>query len=87
MAAAKYGNRACIVLYFLLAEVDRVNCQTEQQEAQALRHQYEGSIRHASCSEVQDEVNIRNEIGDQIDEVDKVIQVLLKAGMTSDALR
>ena len=87
LTVAKYGNRACIVLYFLLAEVDRVNCQTEQQEAQALRHQFHGSIRHASCSEVQDEVNIRNEIGDQIDEVDKVIQVLLKAGMTSDALR
>ena len=87
LAAAKYGNRAYIVLYFLLAEVDRVNCQTEQQEAQALRHQFHGSIRHASCSEVQDEVNIRSEIGDQIDEVDKVIQVLLKAGMTSDALR
>ena len=31
-------------------------------------------------------MNIRHEVGDQIDEVDKVIQVLLKAGMTSDAL-
>ena len=87
MAFMKYGNRACIVLYFLLAEVDRMNCQAERQEGEELRHQYEGSIRHASCSEIQDEVNIRDEIGDQVDEVDKVIQVLLKAGMTSDALR
>ena len=87
LAIIKYASYFCIVLYFLLAEVDRVSCQIEAQEAEALQHHYQGSIRHASCSEVQDEVNIRNEIGDQIDEVDKVIQVLLKAGMTSDALR
>ena len=61
-------------LYFLLAEVDRVNCQIEMEEAEALQNQYHGSIRHASCSEVQDEVNIRHEIGDQVDEVDQVIQ-------------
>ena len=87
LVVTKYCNHSCIALYFLLAEVDRINCQAEAQEATALRNQYQGSIRHASCSEVQDEVNIRNEIGDQVDEVDKVIQVLLKAGMTSDALR
>ncbi|CAK9066506.1 Uncharacterized protein SCF082_LOCUS33844 [Durusdinium trenchii] len=87
LAIIKYASYFCIVLYFLLAEVDRVSCQIEAQEAEALQHHYQGSIRHASCSEVQDEVNIRNEIGDQVDEVDKVIQVLLKAGMTSDALR
>ena len=81
------GHRICILVYFLLAEVDRVNCQTETEEAEALQNQYQGSIRHASCSEVQDEVNIRHEIGDQVDEVDQAIQVLLKAGMTSDALR
>ena len=80
-------HRICILLYFLLAEVDRVNCQTEMEEAEALQNQYQGSIRHASCSEVQDEVNIRHEIGDQVDEVDQAIQVLLKAGITSDALR
>ena len=80
-------QRICIWLYFLLAEVDRVNCQTEMEEAEALQKQYQGSIRHASCSEVRDEENIRHEMGDQVDEVDQVIQVLLKAGMTSDALR
>ena len=80
-------HRICIWVYFLLAEVDRVNCQTEMEEAEALQKQYQGSIRHASCSEVRDEVNIRHEIGDQVDEVDKVIQVLLKAGISSDALR
>ena len=82
-----YWHRICILVYFLLAEVDRVNCQIEMEEAEALQNQYHGSIRHASCSEVQDEVNIRHEIGDQVDEVDQAIQVLLKAGMTSDALR
>ena len=82
-----YWHRICILVYFLLAEVDRVNCQIEMEEAEALQNQYQGSVRHASCSEVQDEVNIRHEIGDQVDEVDQAIQVLLKAGMTSDALR
>ena len=80
-------HRICIWVYFLLAEVDRVNCQTEMEEAEALQTQYQGSIRHASCSEVRDEVSIWHEIGDQVDEVHKVIQVLLKAGMTSDSLR
>ena len=76
-----------MVVYFLLAEIDRLNWQVAEHEAEQLHQQYQGSIRQASCSEMQDEVNIRNEIGDQVDEVDKVIQVLLKAGMTSDALR
>ncbi|CAK9087639.1 unnamed protein product [Durusdinium trenchii] len=80
-------HRILIFSYFLLAEVDRVNCQTEMEGAEALQNHYQGSIRHASCSEVRDEVNIRHEIGDQVDEVDKVIQVLLKAGISSDALR
>ncbi|CAK9066671.1 unnamed protein product [Durusdinium trenchii] len=87
LAVTQLSNRVGIIIYFLLAEVDRVNCQTERQEAEALQNQYQGSIRHASCSEVQDELNIRNEIGDQVHEVDKVIQVLMKAGLTSNALR
>ena len=78
---------SCMVVYFLLAEVDRLNCQIAKNEADQLQDQYLGSIQYASCSEIQDEMNIRHEVGDQIDEVDKVIQVLLKAGMTSDALR
>ena len=73
-------------VYFLLAEVDRVNYQTEMEEAEALQHQFQ-SVRYARCSLSRDEMNIRNEIGDQIDEVDEVIQVLSKAGITSDALR
>ena len=76
-----------LVGYFLLAEVDRVYWQAEEHETELLQHQYRGSIRQASCSESQDEINIRNEIGEHFDEVDKVIQVLMKAGMTSNALR
>ena len=79
--------RASILGYFVLAEVDRVSLQAEQREADALKNQYPGSVRHALCSVVQDENQIRNEIGDQVEEVDKVIQVLMKAGLTSDALR
>ena len=76
-----------LVAYFLIAEIDRLTWQVAEHEAEQLHNQYQGSIRQASCSEVQDEANIRTEIGDQVDEVDDVIQVLLKAGMTSDALR
>lgn len=71
----------------MLAEVDRVNWQTEKHEAEELEQSYQGSIRDASCLESQDERNIWNEIGTLADEVDKVIRVLMKAGMTSDALR
>ena len=79
--------RACILAYFILSELDRVNWQTEMQQAEELQNKFQGSVRQASCSDSSDELNIRNEIGDQVDEVDKVIQVLLKAGLTSDALR
>ena len=86
LAVDRYA-RVCIVLYFLLAEGDRVNWRLEKHEAEELQNNYQGSLRHASCSYIQDEVNIRNEIGGHVDEVDKVIQVLLKAGMSSDVLR
>ena len=86
--AANYRfARACILVYFLLSELDRVNWQTEMQQAEELQNNFQGSVRRASCSDSKDELNIRHEIGDQVDEVDKVIQVLLKAGLTSDALR
>ena len=75
-------HRILIFSYFLLAEIDRVNWQAEMEGAEALQNHYQGSIRHASCSEVRDEVNVRNEIGHQVDEVDKVAQVLLKAGIS-----
>ena len=64
-----------------------MNWQTEKHEAEELEQSYQGSIRDASCLESQDERNIWNEIGTLADEVDKVIRVLMKAGMTSDALR
>ena len=80
-------TRAEIVAYFLLSEVDSVNWQADLDAEAELRNEFQGSLRHAACSEVQDEENIWTEISDQRDEVDKVIQVLLKAGMTSDALR
>ncbi|CAK8986600.1 Uncharacterized protein SCF082_LOCUS620 [Durusdinium trenchii] len=76
-----------LILFFLLAEVDRVRLGIAAHEADLLQNQYQGSICHASCSELQDEQNIWTEIGNKRNDVDKAIQVLLKAGMTSDALR
>ena len=76
-----------LLFYFILAELDRVHLSVASHEADLLENQYQGSLRQACCSEIRDEMNIRSEIGDQVDEVDKVIQVLLRAGMTSDALR
>ena len=85
--ARTFMARSFYAAYFVLAEIDRLTLSAGVQEAKELQEQYEGSIHHAKCSELQDEVNIRSEIGDQVDEVDKVIQVLIKTGMTSPALR
>ena len=79
--------RSLLPFYFMLAELDRVSLHVAARETDLLENQYQGSIRQASCSQTEDERNIRSEIGDQVDEVDKVIEVLLKAGMTSAALR
>ena len=79
--------RSMMVAYFLLAEVDRVNWRIAVHETEKLQKHYQGSISCARCTKPQDEINIRNEIGHQVHQVDKVIQVLLNAGMTSDALR
>ncbi|CAK9071473.1 unnamed protein product [Durusdinium trenchii] len=86
-ASTVWYTRVSMLAYFLLAEIDRLNWQTEISETEQLQNQFGGTIRQAACSQVQDELNIRHEIGDQVDEVDKVIHVLLKAGLTSDALR
>ena len=84
---SEYFVHGMLAFYFILAELDRVQWRIAVREAKLLENQYQGSIRHASCSQIQDELSIRSEIGNEVDEVDKVIQVLLKAGMTSDALR
>ncbi|CAK9091064.1 unnamed protein product [Durusdinium trenchii] len=83
----QYSLRSMLIFYFMLAGLDRVNLHIAAREAELLENQYQGSIRQASCSQIQDEMNTRSEIGNQVDKVDKVIEVLLKAGMTSDALR
>lgn len=79
--------RVEVMLYFFLAEVDRVRWQVEQESEGQLRNQFPGSVRHASCSDAQDTVNIFSEIVHQIDDVDKAIRTLLKAGLSSDAFR
>eukprot|EP00913_Durusdinium_trenchii_P025261 g23715.t1 len=57
--------RSMIVMYFVLAEADRIHWRVAEQEADKLQDDYQGSIGHSSCSERQDEVHIWNEIGDQ----------------------
>ena len=76
-----------VMLYFFLAEVDRVRWQVEQESEAQLRNQFKGSVRHACCSDAQDTVNIFAEIAHQIDDVDTAIRTLLKAGLSSDSFR
>ena len=72
---------------FLIAEFDRVRSLQIDREGQQLRKQYDGSIRFASCSQETDQRNIWDEIGDKVEEVDRAIDVLISAGMSSPALR
>ena len=71
----------------VLMEIDRINEVFTAFEAQQLQRHYQGSIRFAKCSQAADAANISREIGEQTDAVDFAIQVLLKAGMSSPALR
>lgn len=70
-----------------LMEVDRINAIFITLEAQQLQQKYRGSIRFAECSQRTDAQNIGQEIGDRTHAVDFAIQVLLKAGMSSPAIR
>ncbi|CAE7198454.1 unnamed protein product [Symbiodinium natans] len=73
--------------FFLLLEVDRVNGKARLEEAEQLRHGFQGSIAHATCSEEADAIRIFGEIGEKTGAVDYAIDVLLAAGMSSPTLR
>eukprot|EP00439_Symbiodinium_sp_Y106_P052121 s2101_g6.t5 len=74
-------------VFFLLLEVDRVNGEIRQQEAQQLSRGFSGTIRHATASEAADAIRILDEIGEKTDAVDYAIQVLLTAWTSSPTLR
>ncbi|CAJ1351901.1 unnamed protein product, partial [Effrenium voratum] len=75
-----------VMIFFLLAELDRIMWEARTVECQQLRHGFEGICR-ASCKEPEDEQRIRAEIGDKVAEVDQAIEVLISAGMSTPALR
>eukprot|EP00931_Biecheleriopsis_adriatica_P068603 TRINITY_DN42533_c0_g1_i1.p1 TRINITY_DN42533_c0_g1~~TRINITY_DN42533_c0_g1_i1.p1 ORF type:complete len:457 (+),score=75.51 TRINITY_DN42533_c0_g1_i1:31-1401(+) len=77
----------CMAVYFIVAEADRIRIATTRKTIAQLRDGYSGSIQHAECSVATDEANIRSEIGNDIQAVDHSIQVLISAGMSSQALR
>jgi len=75
------------IFVFVIAEVDRVRSDRIEEEGQALRKHYKGSIRFAACSQPTDMKNIWDEIGNTVHEVDVAIHLLISAGMSSPSLR
>eukprot|EP00928_Gymnodinium_smaydae_P066030 TRINITY_DN4908_c0_g2_i4.p1 TRINITY_DN4908_c0_g2~~TRINITY_DN4908_c0_g2_i4.p1 ORF type:complete len:561 (-),score=84.72 TRINITY_DN4908_c0_g2_i4:226-1908(-) len=75
------------MLYFALAEVDRVRAIEADIEAKYLKFDYSGSARDANCSSVQDKHNILLEIEGSLPVVDGRIQALVEAGMSTEAIQ
>lgn len=69
--------------YFLVAELDRVRLAAFEVEAENLKRGFERSARHARCTKAEDESAIWGEIGSATDEVDHVIDVLIRATQAS----
>lgn len=76
-----------LLLFFLVAEVDRRRYIDSRCAARLLENGYTGSIQHARCSSDEDERNIREEIGNNSEAVDCTINVLMDAGMSTPSLR
>ncbi|CAE6966568.1 unnamed protein product [Symbiodinium natans] len=74
---------------FCMMEADRINSQATRIAAAELLQGYEdqGSVEYAECSRDADALSIRAEIGDKFGEVDYAIHVLLRAGISTPALR
>eukprot|EP00438_Fugacium_kawagutii_P000505 Skav217666 [mRNA] locus=scaffold2919:176612:178294:+ [translate_table: standard] len=84
------GTRKCYwmsgSIVFCIMDYDRVRGLSTMFEAEELDRGYKG-IEHAECSEASDAVNIRREIGNQVEAVDHAIGVLLAAGMSTPKLQ
>jgi len=70
----------------LLAELDRRRAVVSERQASQLERGY-ASVLDASCSNAQDEINLREEIGGRTTQVDEAIRVLIMAGMSTSSLR
>eukprot|EP00928_Gymnodinium_smaydae_P066036 TRINITY_DN4908_c0_g4_i1.p1 TRINITY_DN4908_c0_g4~~TRINITY_DN4908_c0_g4_i1.p1 ORF type:complete len:562 (-),score=54.15 TRINITY_DN4908_c0_g4_i1:293-1978(-) len=93
-AFAGYATVRCNVmtypphmLYFLLAEVDRIRAIEAKTEAMHLKFDYSGSALDAGCSSEEDKHNIFVEIEGSLSVVDGTIQALVEAGMSTAALQ
>eukprot|EP00443_Scrippsiella_acuminata_P130738 CAMPEP_0115603064 /NCGR_PEP_ID=MMETSP0272-20121206/16230_1 /TAXON_ID=71861 /ORGANISM="Scrippsiella trochoidea, Strain CCMP3099" /LENGTH=570 /DNA_ID=CAMNT_0003038565 /DNA_START=48 /DNA_END=1760 /DNA_ORIENTATION=- len=77
---------ACsMTAFFIFSEYDRVQHAICAQEADNLR--YEGSVIDARCTDPNDALHIRAEIGSRDRDVNSAIRTLLRAGMSSHELR
>ena len=76
-----------ISMVFCVLEIDRVNGKSIMTEAEELQQGYQGSIQYAKCTQEADAARIRAEIGNHVHQVDNAIHVLMKAGMSTPALR
>eukprot|EP00928_Gymnodinium_smaydae_P059146 TRINITY_DN4239_c0_g2_i1.p1 TRINITY_DN4239_c0_g2~~TRINITY_DN4239_c0_g2_i1.p1 ORF type:complete len:602 (+),score=63.19 TRINITY_DN4239_c0_g2_i1:62-1867(+) len=75
-----------VVLYFFASELERVKAVRSDAEASQLQKNFQ-SVALAECSNPDDVVAIKAEIGQDMSEVDMSISVLMSAGMSTPDLR
>lgn len=80
-----FMNTAAFALFFIVSDYDRISHEMSCQESENLK--YRGSIVNARCSDPDDASKIRAEIGESEGHVDRAVQTLICAGMSSRELR
>jgi len=75
-----------LISFFVVAEMDRVRSHTAHGQAQLLAVGFT-SIRAASCTRASDQENIRAEIAENTEAVDRTVMTLIHAGMSTPRLR
>merc|ERR550534_3398490 len=85
ISAQRRLSWACMI-YFVIAEMDIALSVSALVEAAELLRGYTGTVRDASCSKSEDVSTISAEIEGCVEEVDRSVQVLVKAGMSTRGL-
>jgi hypothetical protein len=77
----------CAEVFLLCQVLDDASASAASEQDQQLGLKYTGSVENASCTVRSDSEAIRSEIGSQMQEVNRSVQVLLESGMSTVSLR
>lgn len=78
---------ACLCVFCILSEVDRVQDVQFQQESTNLLQDYRGSVKEAKCFSKHDSECIWQDIGSQVQDVDQAVDVLIASSISTPLLR